>query len=439
METESRVSMSATTPSAPRFRNVHYAWVMFVMTFIILLGASGFRSAPGVLMVPLQDAFGWDRGTISFAVSINLVLYGFMGPFAAAIMERYPMRAVVSLALILVSAGALLTLFMTEPIHLFLTWGVMVGLGSGSMATVMAATVVNRWFVAKRGLAMGALTAASATGQLIFLPLIAKLASIHGWRAVSITIAAMALSVVPLAFFFLRDRPADLGLIRFGASEGDTIPRLTENPVKVAWRTLAEASHTVDFWVLSATFFVCGATTNGLIGTHLIPAGHDHGMSELAAANLLAMIGIFDVIGTIGSGWLTDRVDPRKLLFAYYGLRGLSLLVLTQVLGDINFGLIAFIVFYGLDWVATVPPTVQLCQQIFGPGKGSAVYGWVFSAHQLGAALIAWLAGVTRTMTGDYVMAFTTAGAMAIIAAMMILIIRVPPSPTALAAAPAGD
>ena len=407
---------------------------------MILLGASGFRSAPGVLMVPLQDAFGWDRGTISFAVSINLVLYGFMGPFAAALMERYPMRLVVSIALILISAGALLTLVMTQPFHLYLTWGVMVGLGSGSMATVMAATVVSRWFVAKRGLAMGALTAASATGQLIFLPFIAQQAERFGWEAVSITIAIMALVVVPIAFLLLKDRPIDLGITRLGAPADDEVPRLKENPIKVAWSVLAEASRTVDVWVLSLTFFVCGATTNGLIGTHLIPAGHDHGMSEVAAAQLLAIIGIFDVIGTIGSGWLTDRIDPRKLLFAYYALRGLSLMALTHVLGSVNFGLIAFIVFYGLDWVATVPPTVQLCQQIFGPGKGSVVYGWVFSAHQLGAALIAWLAGVSRTITGDYAMAFYTAGAMAVIAAFMIMIIRVPkPERSTLTAAPAGS
>lgn len=429
-----------TTPRAPFAKNLHYAWVMFGVAFIILLGASGFRSAPGVLMVPLQEAFGWDRGTISFAVSINLVLYGFMGPFAAALMERYPMRLVVSAALALISSGALLTLVMTQPIHLYLTWGVMVGLGSGSMATVMAATVVSRWFVAKRGLAMGALTAASATGQLIFLPIIAAGANRFGWQSVSITIAAMALAVVPVAFIFLRDRPNDLGLTRLGAPEGDEIPRLKENPTRVAWGTLAEASRTVDFWVLSITFFVCGATTNGLIGTHLIPAGHDHGMSEVAAANLLALIGIFDVIGTIGSGWLTDRVDPRKLLFGYYFFRGLSLMALTHVLGSVNFGLIAFIVFYGLDWVATVPPTVQLCQQIFGPGKGSVVYGWVFSSHQLGAALVAWLAGVSRTRTGDYEMAFYSAGLLAVIAAFMIMIIRVPkPDPKPLVSIPAGD
>ena len=423
---------------SPVLKNRHYAWIMFGVVFIILLGASGFRSAPGVLMVPLQDAFGWDRGQISLAVSINLVLYGFMGPFAAALMERFPMRVVVSIALLTISSGALLTLVMTEPIHLYLTWGVMVGLGSGSMATVLAATVVSRWFVAKRGLAMGALTAASATGQLIFLPMIAWQASNHGWKAVSITIAIMSLAVVPVAYIFLRDRPSDLGLTRLGSADGDEIPRLTQNPIKVAWSVLAEASRTVDFWVLSITFFVCGATTNGLIGTHLIPAGHDHGMSEVAAANLLAVIGIFDVIGTIGSGWLTDRIDPRKLLFGYYFFRGLSLMALTHVLGNINFGLIAFIVFYGLDWVATVPPTVQLCQQIFGPGKGSVVYGWVFSAHQVGAALIAWLAGYTRTITGDYVMAFYVAGAMAVIAAFMIMIIRVPkPDPTPIATVPA--
>jgi sugar phosphate permease len=394
---------------------------MAIVTFIVLLGASGFRSAPGVLIVPLQDAFGWDRATISLAVSINLLLFGFMGPFAAALMERFGIRRVVTFALASIASGAFLTLFMTEPWHLYLFWGVMVGLGAGCMATVLAATVAVRWFAARRGLVTGALTAASATGQLAFLPIIAWMASTYGWKAVSIGVAVMCASVIPLVIIFMRNRPADLGLRRYGATVDDVPPGPRVNPIGAAYTSLKMASRSGDFWILATTFFVCGATTNGLIGTHLIPAGHDHGMSTVAAANLLALIGIFDIIGTIASGWLTDRFDPRKLLFAYYGLRGLSLLGLTYVLGSVNFGLVAFIVFYGLDWVATVPPTIALCTQIFGGRQGPLIYGWVFSAHQVGAAVVAYLAGVTRTITGDYAMAFNFAGALAIIAALLIL------------------
>lgn len=409
------------SPSPRPASRLHYAWVMFIVTFLVLLGASGFRSAPGVLIVPLQDAFGWDRATISLAVSINLLLFGFMGPFAAALMERFGIRVVVTAALASIATGAALTLVMTEPWHLYLSWGVLVGLGAGCMATVLAATVAVRWFSARRGLVTGALTAASATGQLAFLPLIGWLADRYGWQAVSITVALMCAAVIPLVVIFMRNRPADLGLQRYGATDDDVPPGPRKNPIGAAYTSLKVASRSGDFWILAATFFVCGATTNGLIGTHLIPAGHDHGMSTVAAANLLAIIGIFDIIGTIGSGWLTDRFDPRKLLFVYYGLRGLSLLGLTYVLGSVNFGLIAFIVFYGLDWVATVPPTIALCTQAFGMTQGPLVYGWVFTAHQVGAASIAFLAGYTRTVTGDYGLAFNIAGAMAILAALLIL------------------
>jgi predicted MFS family arabinose efflux permease len=394
---------------------------MAVVTFVVLLGASGFRSAPGVLIVPLQDAFGWDRGTISFAVSINLMLFGFMGPFAAALMDRFGIRKVVSLALASIATGAFLTLFMSEPWHLYLFWGGMVGIGAGCMATVLAATVAVRWFASRRGLVTGALTAASATGQLAFLPIIAWMANRYGWQAVSIGVAVMSAAVIPLVIIFMRNRPDEVGLRRYGATEDDTPPGPRVNPIGTAYSSLKMASRSGDFWILAATFFVCGATTNGLIGTHLIPAGHDHGLSTVAAANLLALIGIFDIIGTIASGWLTDRYDPRKLLFMYYGLRGISLLGLTYVLGSVNFGMVAFIVFYGLDWVATVPPTVALCTQVFGSRQGPLIYGWVFAAHQVGAAIVAWLAGVTRTVTGDYATAFNVAGGMAIIAALLIL------------------
>jgi len=400
---------------------------MLIVTFLVLLGSSGFRSAPGILIVPLQDAFGWSRATISLAVSINLILFGFMGPFAAAMMERWGLRVVVTGALLTVAIGSALTIFMTQPWQLYLLWGVLVGLGTGSMASVLAATVANRWFVARRGLVTGLLTAAGATGQLVFLPGLAWLATNHGWKSVSLTVAGATLTVVPLVAIFARNRPSDLGLRPYGAtgSEPPTPPRA--NPIAVAFGTLRLAIISRDFWLLAGTFFVCGATTNGLIGTHLIPAGHDHGMTEVTAANLLALIGIFDIIGTTASGWLTDRYDSRRLLFIYYGLRGLSLMVLPWAFHSPNFGLIAFIVFYGLDWVATVPPTVALTGKAFGIDKAPMVYGWIFAAHQLGAAFAAYVAGLVRTETGDYFLAFTGAGMLSLLAALLVLRIGVTP------------
>jgi len=406
-----------------KWRNqpVHYAWIVAAVAFLVLIGASAIRSAPGVLITTLQDEFGWSRATISFAISINLLVFGFIGPFSAALMERYGIRRVVSGALVVMAAGALGTLLMSQPWHLYLSWGLIVGVSTGSIVSVLAASVSQRWFVQRRGLAVGILTAAGATGQLAFLPLLAWLSTKFGWEAVSITAAASALLVLPVAAWLLRNMPSDLGIVPFGAPADYQVAASTVNPIERAFGGLRIAVKSRDFWLLAGTFFICGASTNGLIGTHLIPAGVDHGMTEVTAANLLAVIGIFDIVGTMISGVLTDRFDSRRLLFAYYGLRGLSLMILPWALDSASFTLIAFVVFYGLDWVATVPPTVNLAGKMFGPLLGTVIYGWVFSAHQLGAASAAWLAGMVRTERGDYFLAFTGAGWLCLLAAAMAM------------------
>src|SRR4030088_16436 len=407
-------------------RRVHYAWVVAAITWFTLLAAAGFRSTPGVLIVPLQHEFGWSRATISIPVSINLMLFGLFAPFAGGLMERFGVRRVVIGALLTVSAGSGLTVFMHQPWQLDLLWGVVVGVGTGSMATVLAAIVANRWFVKRRGLVLGALTAAGATGQLIFLPALAWLAVNVGWRASAVTVAGAALLGVPLVALLMRDRPADVGLRAYGATEADEPTPPLRNPVRAALGGLAMGVRQRNVSVLSVSFFICGASTNGLIGTHLIPASMDHGLPEVTAASLLAVIGIFDVIGTTVSGILTDRFDSRWLLFWYYGLRGLSLLFLPYAFGTAYFGLILFIVFYGLDWVATVPPTVQLARKLFGQQNFAIVYGWIFAAHQLGAASIAFAAGAVRTFFGDYQLAFMSSGLLCLIAAGLVLRIARP-------------
>jgi MFS family permease len=409
-----------------RLSRLHYAWIVFAVTFVTLLAASGTRSTPGVLMVSLEQEFGWTRATISLAVSINLVLFGFVGPFGAAMMDRWGIRPVVTAALLFIAAGAGLTTLMSAPWQLYLLWGIVVGLGAGTMATAFAATVANRWFVQRRGLVIGILTAASATGQLIFLPLLGWLAQDRGWRYVSLAVALSTLTVVPLVLLLMRSRPEDVGLRAYGAAEADPLVVPRRNPIATAFGGLALASGNRNFWLLAAQFFICGASTNGLIGTHLIPAGMDHGMAEVTAASLLAVIGIFDIAGTTVSGWPTDRVDSRRLLFAYYGLRGLSLLYLPAAFGSPGFGLILFIVFYGLDWVATVPPTITLASQSFGRRDGPVVYGWIFTAHQLGAAAVASAAGIIRTVSGDYTLAFIASGLLCLLAAGLCLLMRRP-------------
>jgi MFS family permease len=402
---------------------IHPGWIAVAVTFVTLMATAGFRSAPSVLIVPLEDAFGWSRSDISLAVAINILLFGLVSPFAAALMEKFGIRKVVMLALTTVSFGAFLTIFIQAPWQLVATWGVIVGVGTGSMALVFAATVANRWFVAKRGLVTGVLTAAAATGQLIFVPGLSHLALTYGWKSVSITVASFALLVIPFIYLFLRESPADFGLLPYGAPADWQPPAKSElSAFALAIDTLKQSSKRKDFWFLFGSFFVCGLSTSGLIGTHFIPAAHDHGMPTTLAASLLAMVGVFDVIGTIFSGWLTDRYDPRKLLFFYFGLRGLSLFLLPSILfSSIHASTLVFVIFYGLDWVATVPPTIMLCRAVLGPQRASVVYGWVFVGHQIGGATAAFGAAILRVQLGDYAVAFYISGLMCIITAYFVL------------------
>ena len=404
-------------------RRIHPAWFAAGVTFFTLVATAGFRSAPSVLLVPLEDAFGWSRDDISLAVAINILLFGLTAPFAAALMERFGIRRVVMTALTTVGIGAFSTIFMTKPWHLIGLWGVVVGIGTGSMALVFAATIANRWFVAKRGLVVGILTAATATGQLIFLPGLSSLATNVGWKSVSITVACGAFLMVPLIFIFLKERPSSAGVKPFGAPSDWVEPEQNKtNAGRLAVQTLRAASKKRDFWFLVGSFFVCGLSTSGLIGTHFIPAAHDHGMGEVTAASLLALVGVFDVVGTIFSGWLTDRYDPRKLLFVYYFFRGLSLFLLPSILfATVHPSTLVFVIFYGLDWVATVPPTVLLCRQVLGPQLTPVVYGWVFAAHQIGGSAAAFGAAVLHTKFGDYATAFYISGFMCVITSYFVL------------------
>jgi MFS family permease len=425
MDTSTAVDPTS-RPVRSHHRRIHPAWWVAVVAFVALLGAAGFRAAPGVLMVPLQTEFGWPRSLISSAVSVNLILYGVMAPFAAALMDRFGIRRVTSIALVLVAAGSGLTIVVDQGWQLVLTWGLLIGLGTGSMAMVFAATVANRWFVARRGLVMGVLTAAGATGQLIFLPVMAQLATTYSWRAASIVVSLAALAVVPFVLVVLRNYPADLGVRAYGAPEGVQDPPLPDpsGAARRALTALREAARTRTFWALAGGFAICGATTNGLIGTHFVPSAHDHGMAETTAAGLLALVGIFDVVGTIVSGALTDKINPRILLVTYYGFRGLGLLVLPWLLSDaVHPSMLVFIVIYGLDWVATVPPTVALCREAFGQ-SGTIVFGWVFAAHQIGAAIASLTAGIIRDTTGQYTLAWFGAAGLCAVAAVVSLSIR---------------
>ena len=404
-------------------QKIHPGWIAVTVTFFTLMASAGYRSAPSVLIVPLEEAFGWSRSQIAAAVSINVLLFGLVAPFAAALMERFTVRKVVISALTLVSLSATSTIFITQPWHLWLLWGVGVGIGAGSMALVFAATIANRWFVARKGIVVGALTAATASGQLVFLPLLSHFAVTYGWKSVSFTVGGAAALIIPFIFLFLKERPELLGVTPYGAPDNWQPPAPNElSAGRIAIDTLKVSSKSKDFWILFGTFLVCGLSTNGLIGTHFIPAAHDHGMAETVAAGLLALVGVFDVIGTIFSGWLTDRMDPRKLLFFYYGLRGLSLFLLPSILfSTMHPSTLVFIIFYGLDWVATVPPTLMLCRIVMGNQRSAVVYGWVFVGHQVGASIAAIGAAVLRVKLGDYAIAFYISATMCLVAALAVL------------------
>ena len=409
-------------------RNIHYGWVMVAVTFLTALVSAGAVGAPGVFIIPLQKEFGWTTADISAALSLRFVRFGLMAPFAAALLNRFGLRNIVATALTIVVTALLASLAMTQLWQLLALWGVVVGLGTGMTALVLGATVSARWFAARRGLVVGILTASVATGQLVFLPILASITERAGWRVALGSMCVMLAIAATAAFLLMRDRPSDMGLRPFGDSSTDPLPTpppASANIFAAALGALRDAAKTRVFWILFGTFFICGASTNGLIQVHLIPLCADYGIGQVQAAGLLAAMGIFDFVGTILSGWLSDRYDNRYLLFWYYGLRGLSLLFLPFT--DFSFyGLSVFALFYGLDWIATVPPTVRLTAQRFGPERANLVFGWIFAGHQLGAAVAAYGAGLSRTVLSSYLPAFFVAGALCIIAAVAILMMSRP-------------
>ncbi|HWA25226.1 MAG TPA: MFS transporter [Lacunisphaera sp.] len=410
-------------------RKLHYGWIAAGVTFVVLLAAAGARATPGVIMLPIGNEFQWSRASVSSIVSLNILLFGLIGPFAAALYQRFGLRRMMMTGLALLSVGYGLSTRATHYWQFIVLWGVVVGIGSGLAATVLGAAVATRWFTARRGLVMGLLTASTATGQMIFLPLLARVAE-GAWRNAPLLVAAATACVIPVVWWLMRDDPCEVGLRPYGEAEsnesspaaGDSLRGTGKaNPARHAVDVLYEAAGVRDFWLLAGSFFVCGASTNGLIGTHLIPAAFDCGIPEVRAAGLLAAMGIFDLIGTTASGWLSDRFNCRHLLFVYYGLRGLSLVLLPRALLGPAAGLGAFALFYGLDWVATVPPTVRLTGEVFGRAKAGIVFGWIAACHQLGAAFATYGAGFLRTTFGTYDAAFVTAGALCVMAALIVL------------------
>jgi MFS family permease len=418
---------ASSSPQPIRQPSFHYAWIVVVITFLILLVSAGVRAVPAVLMLPLEHEFGWLRTTTSAALSVNILLYGLTGPFAGSLMARVGIRRVVLSALALLACGVAAAPLIRHSWQLVALWGLGIGVGTGLVAMVLAATVVNRWFVTKRGTVLGVLTASASTGQLVFLPMLAQATERYGWRVAVLIAAGIVAALIPLAAWLLRESPESMGLRPYGAESvvaSASAPAPDAGAPLGALAVLRDVATTRNFWILFATFFICGASTNGLIGAHLIPAAHDHGIPEVRAASLLALMGLCDLLGTTAAGWMSDRWDSRYLLGAYYGLRGLSLLFLPFALAGAEPSLIIFAVWYGLDWIATVPPTLKLSNEAFGRTRAPIVFGWIAGGHQLGAASIAMAAGALRVSSGRYDYAFIGAGALCLVAAALALAFR---------------
>ena len=410
-------------------KRIHYSWIVLAVSFLAIIVAGIIRSSSGVFIEPFEQEFGWGRPSISFAFAMSLFLYGLSGPFMAAFVERFGLRKVMLYSMGLLVIGLSLTFVMKTEWQLMLIWGVMIGVGSGLFLTVLSAQVANRWFVKRRGLAVGILMAATATGQLVLLPVLAWLISEYSWRTAILLIFSLGILMFILLFIFMRNYPRDVGMPPLGEEEiaPEVVPPVG-NPFKIAIAALFEALRVKEFWLLAGSFLICGLSTSGLIGTHFISYCMSFGIPVVTAASVLSIMGIFDLVGTTVSGWLSDRFDSRWLLFWYYSLRGLSLLALPFALeSGAYIWLIVFAVFYGLDWVATVPPTIELTRQRFGIQKSAMIYGWIFAAHQVGAGIAAYSGGVIYNVFGSYTWAFLLAGGFCGLASLFVLLIKKQP------------
>jgi len=409
---------------------VHYGWVMAALCFFNMICSSAAITLPGLLIVPLTGEFGWSKSDVSGAIAVMFVMFACMAPFSGALMLRYGVVRVVTVSASLGAAGLLGIMLGSARWHLFVTVGLLLGTAAGMVGLALAATVASRWFVARRGLVVGILTAAFAAGQLIFLPLAAWLSTTYGWRiAIVPALIGSAISVI-LFTLFARDWPADVALPPYGENRIAPPPAAAAGgAVSLSLATLREAAAIPIFWVLAATFFICGLSSNGIVQQHFIPFCADNNIGAVTAASYLALMGTFNFAGTIASGWLSDRFDNRLLLAIYYGFRGLSLIWLP--FSDFSvFALTLWAVFFGLDFIATVPPTVRLAGQFFGAAKGPVLFGWIFAAHQFGAAFAAYASGVTRDSVLSYLPAFVAAGLACLVAVALLGLIREPrPAP----------
>ncbi|MFF2752898.1 MFS transporter [Psychrobacillus sp. NPDC058041] len=409
-------------------KKIHYSWIILAVAFFSIIVAGIVRSSSGVFIEPFELEFGWSRPAISFAFAVSLILYGFSGPFMAAFVEVFGLKRVMLYSMLTMTVGLALTFVMQTEWQLVLIWGVMIGIGSGLFLSVLSTQIANRWFVKQRGLAVGILTASTATGQLVLLPVLAAIISKYSWRYATGLIFILSILMFIIIAIFMKNSPKEKGILPYGQVDEKQTPKETknrQNPFKLALSTLMEGLKVKEFWLLAVSFFICGLSTSGLVGTHFISYCISFGIPVITAASMLSFMGIFDLIGTTLSGWLSDRIDNRWLLFWYYSLRGISLLFLPFALTQGSYlWLVIFSIFYGLDWIATVPPTIGLARRTFGLEKSTLMYGWIVAAHQVGAGVAAYGGGVIFKVFGTYQWAFILAGGMCVLASLFVIMLK---------------
>lgn len=384
-------------------------------------------ASSGVFLTPFEQEFGWNRQVISLAFGISLFFYGFAGPFMAALLQKFGLKKMMLASMGTLLIGLLLIFLMNQSWQLIIIWGAIIGLGSSLFLTVLSPYVANHWFKEKRGLATGILTASTAMGQLILLPVLATIIENYSWRWAIGLIITISVVMFFIIFLFMRNTPKEIGILPYGQTEDIEVvhDQSKGNPIVIAFKGLADAIRAKEFWLLAGSFFFCGFSTNGLVGTHFISYCISFGIPIVTAASLLSFMGVFNMVGTTLSGWLSDRIDNRWLLFWYYLFRGASLVLLPFALMEGNLTwILVFSVFYGLDWVATVPPTINLSRQIFGVHKSAIIYGWIFASHQVGAATAAYGGGMLYSYFNTYTWAFFMAGVCCVMASLFVILIK---------------
>jgi MFS family permease len=395
--------------------HIHYAWIILGLAFLALLSAQGVRLSFGAFIAPWENEFSTNRGIISLVAFISYAVFGFSQPIIGRLIDQYGVRTILSYSVLLIGISTILTFFATTPWQLMIIYGFIASIGFGGASNVAGSVAITNWFVEKRGFAVGLMSAGTAGGQLLLVPLSLFLINELGWKLTVVVLGLFLVIVVfPLLLIFLRTHPSEKNSTPLGAKE--SIPLAdSENKKEVNTVSIITLLKKKEFLFLLLPFFVCGVTTSGLIDTHLIPFAQYCGISTTVTGTAVSLLAAFNITGTIFSGYLADRFSCRIMLTFLYGSRALTIVFLLLLIGEpIMMGfflsesylLVIFAISFGIVDFATVAPTVKLATEYFRGLSVGVIFGWLFLSHQLGAAIGAYLPGVLFDITGNYTSSF---------------------------------